>query len=325
MSTELQNLVASPSRFLSPSETDCPANLLALAAQDKPQPFVFVRAIGAAVLQTARDAKRARLAEPILVGEADIIAYDAAAIGWSLDGVQIVPSVGEAGAIEDAIRLCRDGQAAGLVKGQLHTDVLMGGIVKRDAGIRIGNRLVHVFAMLPRAGGRALLISDAAVNVAPDIETRTEAALHMARLARQLGVARPRVAVLSATESVLAAMPSSGEAAEIARRAGAVDQDADFVGPLSFDLAISPQAAAMKDVTNPVAGMADALVVPDIVSGNILFKSLVWCAGGLAAGLVLGGAVPIVLTSRSDPPAARLASLALAAIANQTNAIKECE
>ena len=325
MSTELQNLMASPSRFLSPSETDCPASLLALAAQDKPQPLVFVRAIGAAVLQTARDAKRARLAEPILVGEADIIAHDAAAIGWSLDGVEIVPSVGEAGAIEDAIRLCRDGRASGLVKGQLHTDVFMGGIVKRDAGIRIGNRLVHVFAMLPPAGGRALLISDAAVNVAPDIETRTEAALHMARLARQLGVARPRVAVLSATESVLAAMPSSGEAAEIARRAGAVDQDADFVGPLSFDLAISPQAAAMKDVTNPVAGMADALVVPDIVSGNILFKSLVWCAGGLAAGLVLGGAVPIVLTSRSDPPAARLASLALAAIANQTNAIKECE
>ena len=325
MSAELQNLMASPSRFLSPSETDCPASLLALAAQDKPQPLVFVRAIGAAVLQTARDAKRARLAEPILVGEADIIARDAAAIGWSLDGVEIVPSVGEAGAIEDAIRLCQDGRAAGLVKGQLHTDVFMGGIVKRDAGIRIGNRLVHVFAMLPPAGGRALLISDAAVNVAPDIETRTEAALHMARLARQLGVARPRVAVLSATESVLAAMPSSGEAAEIARRAGAVDQDADFVGPLSFDLAISPQAAAMKDVTNPVAGMADALVVPDIVSGNILFKSLVWCAGGLAAGLVLGGAVPIVLTSRSDPPAARLASLALAAIANQTNAIKECE
>ena len=325
MSTELQNLMASPSRFLSPSETDCPASLLALAAQDKPQPLVFVRAIGAAVLQTARDAKRARLAEPILVGEADIIARDAAAIGWSLDGVEIVPSVGEAGAIEDAIRLCRDGRAAGLVKGQLHTDVFMGGIVKRDAGIRIGNRLVHVFAMLPPAGGRALLISDAAVNVAPDIETRTEAALHMARLARQLGVARPRVAVLSATESVLAAMPSSGEAAEIAKRAGAVDQDADFVGPLSFDLAISPQAAAMKDVTNPVAGMADALVVPDIVSGNILFKSLVWCAGGLAAGLVLGGAVPIVLTSRSDPPAARLASLALAAIANQTNAIKECK
>jgi len=323
MSADSQNSMAGPSRFLSIGESDCPAHLLGLARQETPQAFVFVRAIGAAVLQTARDAMAAGLAQPILVGEPDIIARDAAAIGWSLDGVEIVPADGEAGAIAQAIALFAEGRVAGLVKGQLHTDVFMGGIVRRDAGIRIGNRLVHVFAMLPPAGGRALFISDAAVNVAPDIETRSEAALHMASMARQLGVSRPRVAVLSATESVLPAMPSSGEAADIAARASARDTAADFVGPLSFDLAISPQAAAMKDVTNPVAGMADALVVPDIVSGNILFKSLVWCAGGLAAGLVLGGAVPIVLTSRSDPPAARLASLALAAIANQTNAVKE--
>jgi len=325
MPTESQNLAAMPSRFLSPSDSHCPPALLALARQDAPPPFVFVRAVGAAVLQTARDAMAAKLAVPILVGEPDIIARDAAAIGWALDGVEIVPAVGEAGAITAAIQLFADGRAAGLAKGQLHTDVFMGGIVKRDAGIRVGNRLVHVFAMLPPAGGRPLLISDAAVNVAPDIETRTEAALHMASLVRRLGVARPRIAVLSATETVLAAMPSSGEAAEIAARASARDKDADFVGPLSFDLALSPQAAAIKEVANPVAGMADALVVPDIESGNILFKSLVWCAGGLAAGLVLGGAVPIVLTSRSDPPAARLASLALAAIASQKNAIEECE
>jgi phosphate acetyltransferase len=129
--------------------------------------------------------------------------------------------------------------------------------------------------------------------------------------------------VLSATETVLAAVPSSGEAADIAARASAQDEDAYFCGPLSFDLALSPQAASIKSVKNPVAGMADALVVPDIVSGNVLFKSLVWCAGALAAGLVLGGAVPIVLTSRSDPPAARLASLALAAIANQIKSDQE--
>jgi phosphate acetyltransferase len=162
-----------------------------------------------------------------------------------------------------------------------------------------------------------LLISDAAVNVAPDIETRVEAALHMAEMSRRLGQSRPRIAVLSATESVLPAMPSSGEAAEIALRASAIDAEADFAGPLSFDLAVSPKAVAIKGVDGPVAGMADGLVVPDIVSGNILFKSLVWFGGGLAAGLVLGGAIPIILTSRSDPPAARLASLALAAIAGR--------
>ncbi len=138
----------------------------------------------------------------------------------------------------------------------------------------------------------------------------------MAELARRLGQARPRIAILSATESVLAAMPSSAEAAEVAEAARGRDADADFSGPLSFDLAVSPQAVAIKGFSDPVAGFADALVVPDIEAGNILFKSLVWCSGS-AAGLVLGGTVPIILTSRSDPPAARLASLALAAIASR--------
>ena len=136
----------------------------------------------------------------------------------------------------------------------------------------------------------------------------------MAQMCRKLGIERPKIAILSATESILPTMPSSAEAVKIASLAGEKDTNGDFFGPLSFDLAISPKATAEKGMTNPVAGKADALVVPDIVSGNILFKSLVWCAGGLAAGLVIGGAVPIVLTSRSDPPEARLAAVALAAL-----------
>lgn len=305
------------SRFLATGDMACPPKLLDLAASSAPKPFGFVRAIGEATLETARAAAAAKLAVPILIGEADIIKQDAAAIGWDLDGVEIIPADGEDGAIAAAIALFGEGRVAGLTKGQLHTDVFMGGIVKRAAGIRTGKRLVHLFAMLPPKGGRPLLISDAAVNVAPDIETRVEAALHMAEMSRRLGQSRPRIAVLSATESVLPAMPSSGEAAEIALRAGAIDAEADFAGPLSFDLAVSPKAVTIKGVDGPVAGMADGLVVPDIVSGNILFKSLVWFGGGLAAGLVLGGAIPIILTSRSDPPAARLASLALAAIAGR--------
>jgi phosphate acetyltransferase len=305
------------SRFLATGDMACPPELLDLAASSASKPFGFVRAIGEATLETARAAAAAKLAVPILIGEADIIKQDAAAIGWDLDGVEIIPADGEDGAIAAAIALFGEGRVAGLTKGQLHTDVFMGGIVKRAAGIRTGKRLVHLFAMLPPKGGRPLLISDAAVNVAPDIETRVEAALHMAEMSRRLGQSRPRIAVLSATESVLPAMPSSGEAAEIALRAGAIDAEADFAGPLSFDLAVSPKAVTIKGVDGPVAGMADGLVVPDIVSGNILFKSLVWFGGGLAAGLVLGGAIPIILTSRSDPPAARLASLALAAIAGR--------
>ena len=308
---------AKPSSFLATTAMACPPDLLVRAKSSTPKSFAFVRAIGAATLQTAWDAAKAGIVLPILVGEPDIIASDAAAIGWDLSGVEIIPATGEREAIDEAIALFAAGRVAGLAKGQLHTDVFMGGIVRRTAGIRTGNRLLHIFAMLPPAGGRPLLISDAAVNVAPDIDTRVEAAMYVADMGRRLGQPCPRIAILSATESVLTAMPSSGEAAEIASRAAALDPRAEFAGPLSFDLAMSPEAAAVKGFGGPVAGMADGLVVPDIVSGNILFKSIVWFGGGLAAGVVLGGAIPIVLTSRSDPPAARLASIALAAIYNR--------
>ena len=246
----------------------------------------------------------------------------AAAIGWDLAGASIIDAVGEQAAIDAAVAEVGAGRAHGLIKGQLHTDIFMGTIVRRASGIRTDRRLVHIFAMLPPGGGRPLLISDAAVNIAPDVATRTEAALAMAALLRRMGVERPRIAVLSATESQLPGMPSSLEAAEIAAAATDADDSAAFAGPLSFDLALSPESAAIKGITpdsdsGAVAGYADGLIVPDIVSGNVLFKALAYCAGGLAAGVVLGGRVPIMLTSRSDPAAARLASLALAAIAVQ--------
>ena len=313
---------ANRSAFLRPVAESCPDDFLALAAGCPQRPMAFVRAIGAATLQTARDAAAAGLATPLLVGEAAQITADAAAVGWDLDGAEIIDASGEEGAIAAAIALVQEGRAAGLVKGQLHTDVFMGGIVRRAAGIRTKRRLMHVFAMVPAEGGRPLLISDAAVNITPDIETRTAAALEMAGILRRMGVARPRIAVLSATESELPAMPSSIEAGAIAAAATAADSNADFAGPLSFDLAVSPESASIKQITGDsavarVAGHADGLVVPDIVAGNVLFKSIVYFASGIAAGVVFGGRVPIILTSRSDPPAARLASLVLAAIASQ--------
>jgi len=312
--------MASP--FLRAADRLCPPELLDMAKRNPPRRVAFVRAIGSAILETARDAMAARLAVPILVGEGEQMRADAASIGWNLDGVELVDAKGEQAAIDAAIERVGSGRAGGLIKGQLHSDVFMGGIVRKEAGIRTGQRMLHIFVMLPPGGGKPLLISDAAVNVAPTIETRVESALQMAQLARRMGIAKPRVAVLSATESLLPAVPSSIEADEIARRAAACDDRADFAGPLSLDLALSPDSVATKGLSpasgwGAVAGYADALVVPDIVSGNVLFKALAYCAGGLAAGLVVGGRVPILLTSRSDPPAARLASLALAAIAGE--------
>ena len=312
--------VASP--FLAPADAACPPEFLALATGAEPRPVAFVRAVGGPILETARDALAAGLAVPILVGEAGRIEQDAAAIGWDLAGASIIDAVGEQAAIDAAVAEVGAGRAQGLIKGQIHTDVFMGTIVRRASGIRTDRRLVHIFAMLPPGGGRPLLISDAAVNIAPDVATRTEAALAMAALLRRMGVETPRIAVLSATESRLPGLPSSLEAAEIAAAAAGADDRATFAGPLSFDLALSPESVAIKGITadsdsGAVAGYADGLIVPDIVSGNVLFKALAYCAEGLAAGVVLGGRVPIMLTSRSDPAAARLASLALAAIAAQ--------
>ena len=147
-------------------------------------------------------------------------------MGWDLEGARVVDAEGEKGAIDAAIALVQNDEAHGLIKGQLHTDVFMGGIVRRTAGIRTDKRLVHVFAMLPRGGGRPLLISDAAVNISPDVTTRVESALAMSSILRKMGVDRPRIAVISATESKLEAMPSSVEAEEIASLAAAADAKA---------------------------------------------------------------------------------------------------
>ena len=301
--------------FLYGGQTNNQESLIKKASKNNPKKFIFVRATSSTVLKTAREAHRLKLITPILVGERQIIEKKSKLIGFPLKDIDIIATTDEQDAISSSVNLFKSGNISGIIKGDIHTDIFMGGLVKKEAGIRVGRRLVHVFIMLPPNGGEPLLISDAAINIKPDIDTRVEAAILMAEMSRKLGCTRPKVAILSATESILPAMPSSVEANEIAGLARERDPDADFFGPLSFDLAISPRATAEKGISNQVAGKANALVVPDIVSGNILFKSLVWCAGGLAAGLVLGGSVPIVLTSRSDPPQARLAAIALASLA----------
>ena len=300
--------------FLYGGQTNNQESLIKKASKDNPKKFIFVRATSSTVLKTAREAHRLKLIEPILVGERQKIEKQAKLIGWPLKNIEILATTDEQDAISSSVNLFKSGNNSGMIKGDIHTDIFMGRLVKKEAGIRVGRRLVHVFIMLPPNAGEPLLISDAAINIKPDIDTRVEAAILMAEMSRKLGCTRPKVAILSATESILPAMPSSVEANEIAGLARERDSDADFFGPISFDLAISPRASAEKGISNQVAGKANALVVPDIESGNILFKSLVWCAGGLAAGLVLGGSVPIVLTSRSDPPQARLAAIALASL-----------
>ena len=307
----------SMSGFLAETKPACPQWLMEKARQARPEPMrlAVVRASAPLPMKTAHEAWREGIAAPILIGEASAIRQEAEAIGWDLDGIEIHDCKGEQSAIDVAISLTGANKVDALMKGHLHSDVFMGGIVAREAGIRAEKRMVHVFAMFPADGTKPLLISDAAVNVTPDLKTRQQAIRTLVETAHALGIETPNVAILSATETPIASIPSSMDARELCKWAEANVDAARFAGPLSFDLSVAPEAVEIKGISgNPVAGAADALLVPDITSGNILFKALVWYKGACAAGVVTGGKVPIILTSRADPHEARMASIALAAI-----------
>ena len=304
--------------FLSKQTPKCPPALIerARAARKEPMRLGIARASAPLPMETAHQAFKEGIATPVLIGEEDGIRREADTLGWDLGGITIHNTSGEEAAIEATVALARSGAVDALMKGHLHSDVFMGGIVRHDAGIRGNNRMVHIFAMFPPSGSdRPILISDAAVNVNPDRKTLEESLQSMAGAAMALGIERPRIAILSATETPIPSIPSSLEARELRDWALSNVTGVDVEGPLSFDLAMAPEAVAIKGVEdNPVAGRADCLLVPDITSGNVLFKAMVWFGGACAAGVVTGGKVPIVLTSRADHHEARMASIAFAAL-----------
>jgi len=300
--------------MLSNRPYECPSSLLERARTLPAVPTAVANAGATLPLESARLAQEAGLIEPLLVGDPRAIAEAAEKIGWNLHGLRISAADSEEAAACIAAELCRDGAASVLMKGQLHTDAFMLGILRRESGLRTMRRLTHVFHMTVPGSGRTLLITDAAVNVAPDVNTRVQALKNAVELARSLGIDEPRVAVLSATEEITEKMPSSVEAAQVAERARREVRGALIHGPLAFDNALSPAAAALKGIDDPVAGNADILVVPNIETGNALFKMMVYFMSACAAGIVLGAKVPAILTSRADPPEARLASAAIASI-----------
>ncbi|MFQ5619654.1 MAG: bifunctional enoyl-CoA hydratase/phosphate acetyltransferase [Rhodospirillales bacterium] len=266
-------------------------------------------------MESARRAAEAGLMEPVLIGDAGAIAAIARDMDWNIAHLRVVAAGDETGAAETAARLARDGDAAAIMKGHVHTEALMRAVLDRAAGLRTGRRISHVFHMTVPGRDRVMHITDGVINVKPGIDDKIDIVRNAVDLAHALGTTEPRVAVLSGAETVNAAMPSSVEAAEVVKRAnGGAVPGAVVDGPLSFDNAVSPEAAAIKGVDSPVAGRADILVVPNLESGNFLYKQLVYFMSATAAGIVIGARVPIVLTSRADPPEARLASAALAAI-----------
>jgi phosphate acetyltransferase len=259
------------------------------------------------------EAMRLRLIEPILVGPVVRMRRAADEVGLDIGGVELVDAEHSHASAAKAVELVRAGKAEALMKGSLHTDELMGAVVSGASGIRTERRISHCFIMDVPGHPDPLIITDAAVNIAPDLDAKVDIIQNAIDLAHAMGAEQVRVAILSAMETVTSKVPSTIEAAALCKMAergqitGAV-----LDGPLALDNAISPEAAAIKKIASPVAGRANILVVPDLEAGNMLAKSLSFLAKADAAGIVLGARVPVILTSRADSLLSRLASCAVA-------------
>jgi phosphotransacetylase/acyl dehydratase len=287
--------------------------LIAMTAGMAPLRTAVVHPVDTTSLGAALEAARLALIMPVLVGPAAKIHAAAAAGGFDLTGIEIVDVEHSAAAAETAAMLAGAGQVEALMKGALHTDELMHAVLAAPARLRTGRRMSHVFAIDAPAYPRALFITDAALNLTPDLATKRDIVQNAIDLVRALGIVRPRVAVLCAVETVNPAMPSTLDAAALCKMAERGQITGALVdGPLAFDNAVSAQAALIKGIISPVAGHADILLVPDVEAGNMLAKQLEYLGGAQMAGIVLGARVPIILTSRADPTLARLGSCAIA-------------
>ncbi|HEV3019122.1 MAG TPA: bifunctional enoyl-CoA hydratase/phosphate acetyltransferase [Burkholderiaceae bacterium] len=263
----------------------------------------------------ALEAAQQGLIAPTLVGPRTQIFGTAKALGQDVAACRIIDAdCAEAAAVQ-AVALCRKAECAALMKGSLHTDVLMHEVTKADTGLRGARRLSHVYVMDVPSYSKLLLITDAAINIYPSLEEKVDIVQNAIDLAHVLGIEQPKVAILSAVETVTPKISSTIEAAALCKMAerGQI-QGGILDGPLAFDNAVSIRAARIKHIVSPVAGHADILVVPDLESGNMLAKQLEYLADAEAAGVVLGARVPIVLTSRADSAKARLASCAVMAL-----------
>ncbi|MCB2114755.1 MAG: bifunctional enoyl-CoA hydratase/phosphate acetyltransferase [Rhodobacteraceae bacterium] len=266
-------------------------------------------------LQGALAAAAEEMIVPILVGPRPKIEAAAAEAGVDIGGLEIVEAPHSHAAAERAVELVREGRADILMKGKLHTDELMGPVVDRDRGLRTERRMSHVFALDVPHYPKMLYVTDAAINIFPDLETKRDIVQNAIDLALALGLARPKVALLSAVETVYPKIPSTIEAAALCKMLDRGQITGGLLdGPLAFDNAVSKAAAEAKGIASEVAGDADILMVPDLEAGNMVAKQLIYLAGADAAGIVLGARVPIVLTSRADGILARLASTAMASL-----------
>jgi phosphate acetyltransferase len=289
--------------------------LLAAARELPPTPTAVVHPCDDASLSSAVEAANVGLIEPILVGPKTKIHAVAEASGLDISAFLVVSAEHSHGSAARAVELVREGRAQALMKGSLHTDEVMAAVVARETGLRTARRVSHCFVMDVPGHATPLIITDAAVNIAPTLEDKAHIIQNAIELAKAIRFDEVRVAILSAMETVNSKVASTIDAAALCKMADRGQINGALLdGPLALDNAINVEAAAIKRIVSPVAGRANVLVAPDLEAGNMLAKSLSFLAGADAAGIVLGAKVPIILTSRADSLLARMASCAVASL-----------
>ena len=301
--------------MLSNKKIICPNNLINVAKKSGTVDAAIVNAGEIFPMESVHKAVQHNLINPIFIGNESEIKKHAEKLKWDISKYKIIDEKDENSTASIATKLASEGKVKIIVKGHIHTDVLIKAVIKRDLNLIGKKRLSHVWHMTLTADDKPFIITDGVVNVLPKLEVKMHILRNAVDFANKIGISRPKVSVLSATEEVLESVPSSIEADLITKRAKEENINADVFGPLAFDNSVSKKSAAIKKIKNEVAGSTDILLVPNVESGNALVKMMIYFMSACAAGVVLGGKTPVVITSRSDEAEARLASIAAAVVA----------
>ena len=301
--------------MLSKKDIICPENLLKVAKEKGPVKAVIVNAVKDVAVISAKQAVEANLIIPVFIGDKATVEKIAKEINWDISNYEIIHEPIENNTAPIAAKLASEDKVKIIVKGHIHTDVLMKAVLKRNLNLIGKKRLSHIWHMTLEKNDKPFIITDGALNVLPKLETKMHILKNSVDFAKRIGISKPKVSILSATEEVLESVPSSIEAKELTKRAKDEGIDADVFGPMAFDNSVSENAAKIKGIKNAVAGQTDILLVPNVEAGNGLVKMMIFFMGACAAGVVVGGKVPVVITSRADDTQARLASIAAAVVA----------
>ena len=301
--------------MLSNKKIVCPNNLINLAKKSGIVDAAIVNAGEIFPMESVHKAVQHKLINPVFIGNESEIKKHAEKLNWDISKYKIINEKDENSTASIAAKLASEGKTKIIVKGHIHTDVLIKAVLKRNLNLIGKKRLSHIWHMTLGTDDKPFIITDGVVNVLPKLEVKMHILKNAVDFANKIGINRPKVSVLSATEEVLESVPSSLEADIITKKAKEENINADVFGPLAFDNSVSKKSAAIKKIKNDVAGNTDILLVPNVESGNALVKMMVYFMGACAAGVVLGCKAPVVITSRSDESEARLASIAAAVVA----------